>query len=473
MVCKNLVKIFEGINNSLIIQDNSNLNNINLTKSLKYQKLLSVNKKRILISVDELNKIDKFEEIKKYSIDTILKINSDSILNIDISDSIILLRGKNIEKIINQIRLKTHKTYLQIDLDALRNNIELFKSIIPKKTNLISVVKANSYGIGSKKMSNFLQLFGVDYFAVGCIDEGITLRKEGITLPIMVLNPDFDSLDSCIKYNLEPTIYSFKSLDMLLKLKIENNFPIHIKVQTGMKRIGFELDEIEKLIKKIKNTNFNIKTIYSHLSDTDNVEYTNFQISQFNKHFKIFKDKLSYPVKRHILNTEGIISWNDYCFEYVRLGLGVYGNLKESLVKSKSKPVVSWWSKVSQIKSVDVGESVGYDRYFIADKKTTIATIPVGYADGFKRNLSSGVGSVYINDEKCPVVGRVCMDMIMVDITNKIVKEGDLVEIIGPNQTAEELAKDLNTIVDELFTGISDRVSRIFIDNYSSMNINI
>ena len=457
------IEIFHGQNNNIIISDLYKLSLNNITKSLQFQKKIGAEKSRVLILVDEVldNKITNV--ISKFKPDIFLQLSKDDEIDIDIESSIVLVGGSNTHKILKKLKIKTHKTYIEIDLNAIENNIKMFKSIIPDDCNIISVIKAESYGVGTKTLAHFLQMFGIEQFAVSCVDEGIELRNDKINKPIMVMNPDFDSLVDCLDWNLEPTIYSKTSLNKLVQLKSEGKFPIHLKVQTGMNRLGFNIDELDWVIDKLKDSNFFVKSIYSHLVDTDNYDYTIYQISNFNEHYKKLSKELGYKPNRHILNTEGIISYPQWSFENVRLGLGIWGNLKESQHKSKSATAVSWFSKIYQIREIEKGESVGYDRYFTATKKTKIALIPVGYADGFKRSLSNGVGQVYISNNKCPVIGRVCMDLIMVDITNKLINEGDLVEIIGKNQTAEQLSDCIGTIVDELFTGLSQRVNRIFI----------
>jgi alanine racemase len=459
----NKLEIFHGYNDNIIISDLYKLSVRNITKSLQFQKNISYNKPKILILVDEVLNDQIIDVVSKFNPDIFLQLSSHDKINIDIKSSTVLVRGTKTSKILKQLKLKTHNTYIEIDLNAIANNIKMFKSLIPNKCEIISVIKAESYGVGTKTFAHFLQMFGIDKFAVGCIDEGIELRNCQIDKPIMVMNPDFDNLDCCLDWNLEPTIYSKKSLNKLLQLNPKYKFPIHLKVQTGMNRLGFNIDELDWLIDKLKNSNLFVKSVYSHLVDTDNYEYTEYQISNFDKHYQKLSKELGYKPLRHILNTEGIISYPQWSFELVRLGLGIWGNLKESQHKSKSSKAIKWFSKISQIREVEIGESVGYDRYFTATKKTKIAIIPVGYADGFKRNLSDGIGQVYIANEKCSIIGRVCMDMIMVDITDKLINEGDLVEIIGKNQTAEQLADCLGTIVDELFTGISQRVNRVFI----------
>jgi alanine racemase len=333
------------------------------------------------------------------------------------------------------------------------------------------MVKAQSYGSGTEKLASFLELQGIDYLGVAYADEGIELRTLGIRLPILVMNAEEDSFEDCIRYELEPAIYSLPQLNCFVKeliLQEKSAYPVHLKIETGMKRLGFEMSELPLLCDLLQaQPEVRVKTVYSHLADSDNRRdrrFTEHQIKCFQQAVSFLEKQLNHPFDKHLLNSEGISNYPDAAFDMVRLGIGMYGVSGHPTVKSALKPVLSWFSAISQLKKVKKGESVGYNRSFVATEDKTIAIVPVGYADGFKRSLSNGKGSVVIHGKKCPVVGKVCMDMILVDVTQVSVKEGDVVEIIGRNQSLEQLAMAMETIPYEVMTGISRRVHRIYVE---------
>jgi alanine racemase len=333
------------------------------------------------------------------------------------------------------------------------------------------MVKAQSYGSGLEKMASFLEQQGVDYLGVAYVDEGVELRKHGIKTPILVMNPEEESFDLCIEHQLEPAIYSFTQLDSFIKeliLAKQSNFPIHLKFDTGMRRLGFEPEDWAELIAVIQaQPEIRIAGVYSHLADADNIRdkrFTNLQFKKFEEICFHLQNRIGNTFIRHLLNSEGVFHFPEYQMDMVRVGIAMYGISSNISIQKLLKPVVLWQSAVSQIKSLKVGEFVGYSRTFKATKSTKIAIVPVGYADGFKRSLSNGKGGVYIQGQYCLTVGRVCMDMIMVDVTHLHVKEGETVEIIGDNQTLGKLAETLQTIPYEVLTSISKRVHRVYLE---------
>jgi alanine racemase len=375
------------------------------------------------------------------------------------------------EKVAQRYKLKRHKTFVQIDFTAVRHNLLILRKKIKAKTKLLAMVKAQSYGSGLEKMASFLEQQGVDYLGVAYVDEGVELRKYGIKTPILVMNPEEESFDLCIEYQLEPAIYSFNQLDQFIKeliLSKQTNFPIHLKFDTGMRRLGFEPGDWSELVAVIQaQPEIRVAGVYSHLADADNIRDKRFTSLQFKKFEEVclrLQDRLGHTFLRHLINSEGIFNFPEYQLDMVRVGIAMYGISTNATVQKLLRPVIQWQSSISQVKSLKVGEYVGYSRTFKATKATKIAIIPVGYADGFKRSLSNGKGGVYIHGKFCPTVGRVCMDMIMVDVTNKDVKEGDMVEIIGLNQSLEKLAESLQTIPYEVLTSISKRVHRIYVE---------
>ena len=471
------LETFEGIDNSLIINDTYNLDLEALVYSLEHQLALAEKKKRIVIVGLDKEHLHLEEliikQINSFTPDEIHIVHPEETPVISVKDAVVLIKGtraSEMEKFANKLKLKHHKTVLEINLSALRHNISIFKSFLLPKTKLLAMVKAQSYGAGLEKIALFLEKLGVDKLGVAYSDEGLELRKAGVKIPILVMNPEEDGFETCIRYQLEPAIYSFEQLNDLTHELIASNiqdFPIHLKFDTGMNRLGFETSDVPKLVEYIQaQPEVKIESVYSHLADADNQKdphFTQFQISQFN----LVCEELKHYFPKfcmHLLNSEGIINYSSAQLDMVRVGIGMYGISKSPEIAKKIVPVLKWKSVVSQIKTIEKGESVGYSRTFISDKSYTIAIIPLGYADGFKRSLSNGNGGVYIRGNYCPTIGRVCMDMIMVDVTGISAKVGEEVEIIGENQTLEKLAIKLETIPYEIMTSISNRVHRVYIE---------
>lgn len=472
------METFEGINNNSIINDTYNLDLDGLTHSLDYQMRVAADRKRVVVvGLDDDNLFRKAEIekiVKAYQPDKLFIISSKEILNETFENSVILIKGTrkaNMQRLAKQYRLKKHKTYVEIDLSAIRHNLTVFKSLLTKGTKLLAMVKAQSYGSGIEKMAAFLEQQGVDMLGVAYADEGVELRKQNIRIPILVMNAEDEGFEDCIDYNLEPAIYAFDQLDLFIKELIFQGiteFPVHLKIDTGMKRLGFDLTEIPKLVEILKaQPEIKVKSVYSHLADADNrrdKRFTEHQIQKFHHSCQLLNQGLNYHFDRHILNSEGIANFGQNTFEIARLGIGMYGIISNPIIKQKLQPALKWISSVSQVKMIHKGDSVGYSRTFIADKDTQIAIVPVGYADGFRRSLSNGKGGVFIHNTYCPVIGRVCMDMIMVDITKLHVREGDPVEIIGHKQSIEKFSEKMDTIPYEVMTGISKRVHRVYLE---------
>ncbi len=470
------METFEGINGNTIINDTYNLDFDALTQSLEYQYSLAKMRQRyVIIGLDDESLVKK-EDVDKLILpfhpDKVIYIDSDSEVD-HIENSVILIKGTrkaDMHRVARQYRLKNHKTFLEIDLNHIRNNLGVYKGYLKPKTKILAMVKSNSYGSGTEKMAAFYEQQGVDYLGVAYVDEGVELRKQGITTPILVMNAEEDGFEDCIAFNLEPAIYSFEQLDQFIKELIfldKTDYPIHLKVNTGMMRLGFEVSEISQVMEILQaQPEVKIKSVYSHLADSDNskeLEFSNIQIKRFEKAWMKIQEYINYPFDRHILNSEGVSRFPDAQYEMVRLGIGIYGYSSNPEFKKKIQPAISWNSSISQIKKIRKGESVGYGRAFIADSEMKIAVIPVGYADGFRRSLSNGKGSVFILDKCCKVLGRVCMDMIMVDITGVDCLPGTPVEIIGKNQTMEQFASKMDTIPYEVMTSFSKRVHRVYV----------
>lgn len=390
-------------------------------------------------------------------------------------DETILLKGARIfgfEAISKVIQQKAHETVLEINLNSIVHNLNYFRSKVKADTRIMAMVKAFSYGSGSFEIANILQFHRVDYLAVAYADEGIELRKAGITMPIMVMNPEEQSYDAMILYNLEPEIYSFRVLNLfeetLKRSERANQQPvqIHIKLDTGMHRLGFEEADVNELIVRIKNNKYlHLKSIFSHLAASDEPEHDDFtwqQIKSFNAMSEKIKSHFTYPIFKHILNSAGIARFPDAQFEMVRLGIGLYGIGANETEQAQLQNVSTLKTSISQIKNVPANETIGYSRKGVASRDMQIATVPIGYADGLSRKLSNGKGKMIIKGKLAPIVGNVCMDMCMIDITDIAANENDEVIVFGNENPITEIAKDLNTIPYEVLTNVSRRVKRVY-----------
>jgi len=398
------------------------------------------------------------------------QFNTDSFKN-----ATILIKGArsfNFDEIVVLLEEKVHETVLEINLDALTSNYNFYKQKLQNTTKIMVMVKAFGYGNGGYEIAKQLEHLKVAYLGVAFADEGIALRKAGITTPIMVLNPEISSYKAMIAYNLEPEMYSVSGLTSFIELAKEKNlngYPIHLKIDTGMHRLGFEKSEVAALIALLKHNNFvKVTSIFSHLAASDNFDFKAFTLQQIQLFEAIVSEvsaALAIQPIRHILNTSGIFNFPEYQFEMVRLGIGIYGvgNSKEEQLSLENTSVLK--SIISQIRTVNENESIGYNRKFILKKQMQVATIPVGYADGIRRAWGNEKGYVMINNQKATILGNICMDMLMVDVTSIPCKERDEVIIFGENPHVQEIASVCDTIPYEILTSISQRVKRIFYKN--------
>ena len=387
------------------------------------------------------------------------------------SHEMILLKGARkfeFERIANRLEQKVHKTVLEVDLNALIHNLRLFSSRLQSGTKMMAMVKASAYGSGSVEVARLLEFHQVDYLAVAYADEGVELRKAGIQLPILVLNPETASFDTIISHRLEPELYNISLLRQFLSfLGKKRKVNIHLKIDTGMHRLGFESSDVEELIKVLKPyKKVKVASIFSHLAASDVPEHDRFtkkQIAAFEKIYDSISGQIGYKPTRHILNSSGIIRFPQYQMEMVRLGIGLYGVDGSAEIQDQLEVVNSLKATISQIKKVKARETVGYNRSGKIHKAKRIATISIGYADGLPRAASNGNHKVYINGQLAPIIGNVCMDMCMIDVSHiPEAHEGAEVEIFGIHLPVENLAQSLNTIPYEIFTGISTRVKRIY-----------
>ena len=384
----------------------------------------------------------------------------------------ILIKGARsfqFEKIVSVLEEKTHETVLEVNLNAISHNLNFYKSKMKPTTKMMVMVKAFGYGSGGFEIAKLLEHHKVDYLGVAFADEGISLKNAGINLPIMVLNPETTSFEAIIQHQLEPEIYSIKGLKSFLKLaeqKKLHQFPIHIKLDTGMHRLGFEADTIQELIQTLKgNQRVLVKSILSHMATSDASEHKDFSLSQirlFDAMSNQLKNELRIQPLRHILNTSGISNFPEGQYDMVRLGIGLYGVSNDAEEQKYLENVSTLKSVISQIRTVPAGDSVGYGRRFMAAKPTVVATIPIGYADGISRLWGNGSGYVTVNKQKAIILGSVCMDMLMVEVTGIDCSEGDDVIVFGESPTVIEIAEKTQTIPYEILTSISQRVKRVF-----------
>ncbi len=384
----------------------------------------------------------------------------------------ILLKGARLfefEQISHLLEEKIHQTVLEINLNAITHNLNTYQQLLNPGVKLMAMVKAFSYGSGGFEIANLLQFHKVDYLAVAYADEGVELRKAGITLPIMVMNAEEVTYDVLVQHNLEPELFSFGILstfeDYLMRNGIQN-YPVHIKLDTGMRRLGFEQKDIAGLCSRLQSTSvFKIQSVFSHLAASDSAlhdAFTNAQAKEFLEGCEQIQEITGYTFIRHIANTSAIHRHKNMQFDMIRLGIGLYGVDAEPAIQQQLKNVTTLKTTISQIKKVKAGESIGYSRKGVAAKNSVIATVRIGYADGYPRLLSNGIGSMFVNGKLAPVIGNVCMDMTMLDITGIDAQEGDEVIVFGAALPVSELARLAQSIPYEILTGISQRVKRVY-----------
>ena len=383
----------------------------------------------------------------------------------------ILLKGARVfefEKIGRLLQNRVHQTKLEINLDAISHNLNVFRKFLNPETKIMAMVKAFAYGTGSAEIASFLEFHRVNYLAVACTDEGIDLCSAGVALPIIVLNPDTSTFDMIIKYALEPELYSAESFDTFVSIAERYgliNYPVHIKIDTGMHRLGFLPDEIDNLAKKIRSAEcIKVVSVFSHLAGSDNPDLDDFsknQVDVFLSACTKLQSAAGYTFIKHILNSSGIVRMPQYQFDMVRPGIGIYG--AGSFDGITLKPAGRFSAIISQIKTVKKGEPVGYECADIAENDRKIAILPVGYADGLRRKMGNRRGVLFIKGMRVPIVGNICMDMCMADVTDIGAEIGDEAEIFGENISINEVAEICKTIPYEILTSISGRVKRVFL----------
>jgi Alr-MurF fusion protein len=501
------LEIKGGINNSLIINDYYNSDLDSLKIALNYLQQQNRRSKKIVVVSDieqsGIPPVSLYRQLADlfalYKIDLVVGIGKEissqkplfrsnslfyesthhfneqfKVINYQFSDASILLKGarsfgfENISRLLQQ---KSHDTVFEINLNKLTDNINYYRSLISTDVKIMCMVKAMGYGSGSTEIARTLQHIGVNYLAVAYADEGVELRESHISLPIMVMNPEEDAFEDIINYQLEPELYNFRVLNAFVSkldnMGITESYPVHLKLDTGMHRLGFEENDLNQLVKVLKDLpQLKINSIFSHLAGSDSEEldeFTKEQIKIFEKACKLIEKEMGYTSLKHICNSAGISRFKEAHYSMVRLGIGMYGIGANEQEQQKLENVGCLKTKISQIKNVKAGQTVGYNRSGKMEKESQIATLPIGYADGFNRLLGNGKHGVYIHGSLCKTLGNICMDMCMVDITGITCEEGDEVIIFENTQQINVLAKALNSIPYEVLTNVSGRVKRVYI----------
>lgn len=390
-------------------------------------------------------------------------------------EEVILVKGARVfafEKIVQLLELKVHQTVLEINLSAIVHNLKEYQRLLKPSTKIMAMVKAFAYGSGGAEIAGILQYHKVDYLGVAYADEGVELRKAGIVLPIMVMNPEENAFDAIVEYNLQPEIYSFEllqSFDLFLQQEGLQQYPVHLEIETGMNRLGFAAGDTEKLADYLLSCpSFRVETVFSHLAASEekaNDDFTLTQYSVFNKATTKLEGKLGYSFIKHIANSAAAVRHPDLQLDMVRLGIGLYGIDSAASGLLNLQTVATLKSTIAQLKHLQEGDSVSYNRKGKVQKDALIATVRIGYADGFPRRLGNGIGKVMVRGKMVPVIGTVCMDMFMADVTDvPAVIEGDDVIIFGEPLSVQSVAEWAGTIPYEIMTGVSQRVKRVYFE---------
>jgi len=398
----------------------------------------------------------------------------DALPGLEFRDETILLKGARIygfERIDQMLSLQVHETLMEINLEAMAQNLKQYQQILRSSTRIMAMVKAFSYGTGGFEIARLLEFHKVDYLGVAYVDEGVTLRKAGIRLPIIVMNTEESALAPLLEWQLEPVIYSFRvlsALQKLLKQEAVNLFPIHIELETGMNRLGFASSQIRQLAEQFKSADFRVQSVFSHLAASEEAQQDEFTQSQFESYHSMagrIQEAVGYPFIRHISNSAGIVRDPALQLDMVRIGIGLYGIDPASSGLLDLKEVGTLKTTIAQIKELSKGETIGYNRRGIADHKMKIGTLRLGYADGYPRVLGNGVGKVWYKGRLVPTIGTISMDLMMIDLSEvPDAMEGDEVIIFGNSLSVNDLARWAGTIPYDILAGISQRVKRVYFE---------
>ncbi len=499
------MEIKEAINRSIVINDTYSLDINSLKIALDFLGTQSQFEKKTLILSDfdqvHLNPDDYqhiAEIMKEHQLKKLILVGSEMVKNhhffdipkkicfentddllknistLNINYEAVLVKGARkfqFEKVVSAIQLKSHQTVLQVDLGAITHNLNYYRALLEPNTKLMAMVKALSYGLGDSELINELRYHNIDYLAVAYVDEGVALRKRKIKTPIVVLGAEAAGFPTMIQYELEPEIFNFHYLYRLVEaLQLfpeKESYPIHIKIDTGMHRLGFNEEEVAQLLYILEeHPQLRIASVFSHFAaseDPNEDPFTHNQAQIFNRVCKMIEHKIGYPFMKHIANSSAITRFKEYHYDCVRLGIGLYGYTAVIEDQKQLQNTVTLKSIITQLKMVKKDETIGYNRTFVAPKDMKIAMVPIGYADGFPKELSNGVGSMIVAGKKCPVVGKICMDMTMIEVTGLDVKEEDEVVIYNDINNLNMISKAIQKSPYELLTAISKRVQRIYI----------
>lgn len=510
------LKVTEGVNNCLLITDDYLCDLHSLAPALDFMKRRATpDRTNTLIIADLDHEASTAAETysglarlcRERSIDTLIGIGeeisahaelfagisdtrfftdrkqaADTLTPTDFSDSLILIKGAPgapFSELSRMLEARTHETVLEVNLDALVDNYNFYRSRLKPSTGIVAMVKADGYGAGSYELAKTLQSAGAAYLAVAVLDEGVALRRAGITMPIMVLNPKVLNYRELFAHSLEPEIFSFGILEEIIEQARRagvTDYPVHIKLDTGMHRLGFTGEDIPELISRLRQQNrVKVASVFSHLATADCPDmndYTLMQLDCFTRWSASIADAFPYKVKRHVLNTAGIIRFPEYQFDMVRLGIGLYGvPVLRDGSESALRQVSTLRTVIISIKEWPEGTTIGYGRRGVLIRPSRIATIPIGYADGINRHMGRGTVSFLVNGHPCPTVGNICMDICMIDITDAPGTDGtpgshpavgDSVVVFSPENPVTPMADALDTIPYELLTSVSPRVRRIY-----------
>ncbi|WP_462254210.1 bifunctional UDP-N-acetylmuramoyl-tripeptide:D-alanyl-D-alanine ligase/alanine racemase [Ekhidna sp.] len=490
------LELKKGINGCYILDDTYNNDEAGLRVAIDYLESHRQNEKRTLILSDILHSAKSDKELYKtinqiivgrgfsrligvgtrissnancFSIPSNFYDSTDDLLNQmpEFNDEMVLVKGARnfeLERVVQRIEEKSHGTILEVNFEALHHNLTQYQSLLNGKTQLMVMVKANAYGAGLLEVANFMQHQQVDMLGVAYVDEAIQLRKNGISIPIMIMNPYIESFDQFERYDLQAEIFSITHFKRMLRDTVRRP-GIHLKIDTGMHRLGFKPNELDDLITLLEaNRDVKVEGIFTHFSSAEQTEEDEFTIEQaelFEAAYDRLSHVLGYNPLKHACNSAGIVRWPQYHFDMVRLGIGLHGFDPAESLKLRYPGQLK--TVISQIQHLDKGATVGYSRKGLITRKSRIAILPIGYEDGYSRIFGNGNASVSVGGNLCHTVGNVCMDMIMVDVTDTNAKEGDEVTVFGSNPTIEDLAKISSTMPYEILTNVSSRVKRIFV----------
>jgi alanine racemase len=503
------LELKKGINNCILINDSYSADTDSLDIALNFQSQQTGAEKKTVILSDFLQSSASdgalyqmvWDKLEKHGVSRLIAIgprishwmkylgtdniilqtyeNTEGFLEDFLSshfrDENILIKGARLfgfERIVQLLELKAHQTVLEIDLSSIAHNLKAYQSRLAPATKVMAMVKAFAYGSGGAEISAILQYHKADYLGVAYADEGVELRRSGIRLPVMVMNTEQNAFEKILANNLEPEFYSFELLnafDQYLQEEGLQQYPVHIEIETGMNRLGFAIDEIDDLCALLKKTlSFRVQSVFTHFAASEEPAqdaFTQQQFELFREAAAKLESALGYSFLKHAANSAAAIRFPEMQMDMVRLGIGLYGVDSAASATLDLHTVATLRSTISQLKNIKAGESVSYNRRSVVDKNTLVATVRIGYADGYPRRLGNGVGKVLVAGKLAPVIGTVCMDMFMVDVTDiPGVKEGDDVIIFGKDLSVEKLAEWAGTIPYEIMTGISQRVRRVYFE---------